>query len=82
MPRSAAISAQRFSRSGGGTNSTSAPSARVAAILTGDDTSGITITHGIPKARAVNASACAWFPDECATTPLARTSAGINATVW
>jgi hypothetical protein len=62
MPRSAAISAHRFSRSGGATSSISAPSARVASILTGDDTSGITITQGMPNARAVNASACAWLP--------------------
>jgi hypothetical protein len=40
---------------------------------------GITIVAEVPSSRLARATACAWFPDEYATTPRARSASGICA---
>jgi hypothetical protein len=40
---------------------------------------GITTVAGTPKRRAASATACAWFPDDGATTPRARASGASRA---
>src|SRR6266404_2391559 len=57
-----------------------APRARVPSILARGASSGITSVAGMPRNCAAIATACAWFPEECATTPGPSLSSGIEST--
>lgn len=54
-----------------------APWARVASTFEWGASVGITSVAAIPKWRAARATACAWFPEEYATTPRTRSASGI-----
>ena len=49
----------------------------MAATLAAGASCGITIVAGTARMRAASATACAWLPDEYATTP-ARRCSGVN----
>src|SRR6185436_14093386 len=55
-----------------------APCALVASIFDLGASRGITSVAGIPTARAAIATACAWLPEEYATTPRDRSSLGVE----
>ena len=50
----------------------------MAATLSAGASFGITIVARAWSSRAASATACAWFPDEKATTPRVRSSGVIN----
>src|SRR3954468_1485662 len=58
----------------------SAPCARVAATLDRGASVGITRIDRVPTSSAAIATACAWLPDENATTPRGRSVFGIERT--
>jgi len=51
------------------------PYASTADVLTEGVLEGTTMWAGMPLSFAANATAPAWFPEECVTTPLAHSSA-------
>jgi hypothetical protein len=51
---------------------TVAPSAAAPSALAIGASAGMNTSHGTPRARAANASACAWLPAEPHTTPFAH----------
>ena len=55
-----------------------APRARVASIFERGASAGITSVASAPTHRAAIATACAWLPDEYATTPRPSSSRGIE----
>ena len=55
-----------------------APYASVASRLTRGAVVGMTIVAGRPSIRHDRATACAWFPDEYASTPRFRSASGIR----
>ena len=58
----------------GSQGTTRAPYPSVAARLTGGAVRGITTQTGMPSSCPASATACAWLPDECVTTPAARSA--------
>src|SRR6267378_3722466 len=55
-----------------------APWLRVASSLPRGASSGITMVAAAPTCLAAIATACAWLPEENATTPRARSSSGMD----
>ena len=77
-PRCAARSRVAASRAArlGAEMTISAPSARMAATLTGAASSGTTTIEGMPSSAAAYATARPWLPLECVITPRSRAAAG------
>ena len=57
-----------------------ATEAAVAAALKGGASSGMRIVAGTSCSAAARASACAWLPEEAASTPRSRSAFGSEAT--
>ena len=72
---SSPVAASRAGRPGSQIT-TSAWVARAAAIFPGGAFDGITTAAGTPSSPAAQATAAAWLPLECATTPRRRVSSG------